>query len=211
MNFDLTSIKINYLKITYNDKDSFTHCVKSAVRNITDYEILASTKLNENLNIKTPQEVELSIACDNGLYKAKTELTRVIKEEPYLLFSVRTPKNTEFQQKREFFRVKIKEDANIIFEETKEITQLSVITYDLSANGVRIELDKKYDFPEKVKIILYLPQRIVETKAKFIRTDNEDNIIKASFQLINTPQSDLDYISQVCLKKQIEERKKNLL
>ena len=212
MKFDLNTENINYLKLTYTDKDGFTHCIKSAIRFINSFEILASAKFEEeNINIITPQEVELGIACDNGLYIAKTTLTRVEKEKSYLLFSMRKPTDMEYRQKREYFRVKLQEDANIIFEEDEQEIKISAITYDISANGVRIELEESLTFPEEVNIFLFLPQKTISVKAKYIRTDNEDDIIKASFRFENIAQQDLDYISQICFQKQLEERRKNLM
>lgn len=211
MKFDLNSENINYIKLTYKDKDGFTHCIKSAIRYINDIDILASAKFEENINIELPQEIDLGIACDNGLYKAKTTLKSIQQEHPYILFTLKKPSDMEYQQKREFFRVKLQENANIIFEENEQEINLSAITYDISANGVRIELDKHFAFPEKVRILLFLPQKIIDVKAKYIRTDEEDNIIKASFQFDHIAQQDLDYISQICIKKQIEERRKSFM
>ena len=212
MKFDLNSENINYIKLTYKDKDGFAHCIKSAIRFINSFEILVSAKFEEeNINIVTPQDVDLGIACDNGLYKAKTTLTRVEKEKSYILFSMRKPMEMEYQQNREYFRVRLQEDANIIFEENEQEIKISAITYDISANGVRIELDKHFAFPEKVNLFLYLPQKIISVNAKYIRTDEEDDIIKASFQFENIAQPDLDYISQICFQKQLEERRKNLI
>ena len=211
MKIDLTSANINYLKITYRDNDDFSHCIKAAVRYINDFEIVASAKFDEYPKIQTPQDVELGIACDNGLYKANTRLLNTTQDNSYTVFSLKIPEDIDFQQNREFFRVKLHEDANIAYEENGELKQVSAITYDISANGVRIELDNNFDFPETVKIVLFLAQKTIEAKAKYIRTDNEDNVIKASFRFENIAQSDLDYISQICLQKQLEERRKNLM
>lgn len=212
MKFDLNSENINYIKLTYKDKDGFAHCIKSAIRFINSFEILASAKLEEeDISIITPQEIDLGIACDNGLYKAKTTLTRVEKEKSYILFSMRKPTDMEYQQNREYFRVKLQEDANIIFEENEQEIKIPAITYDISANGVRIELDRHFAFPEEVNILLFLPQKMIDVKAKYIRTDNEDDVIKASFSFENLSQPDLDYISQICFQKQLEERRKNLM
>ena len=60
-------------------------------------------------------------------------------------------------------------------------------------------------------VMLFLPQRNIDVQAQYIRNDNEDHIIKASFQFVEMSQSDLDYISQLCLQKQLEERRKNLM
>lgn len=211
MKFDLNTESINYLKITYKDKEGFAHCIKAAVKYLNDFELLASAKYEENLNIETPQEIELGIACENGLYKATTILKHIENNNPYLLFSMSKPDEMEYHQNREYFRVKLQENVNIVYEENGQEKWISAITYDISANGVRVETEKIIDFPENVKIILHLPQRDIELQAKYVRTDNEDQKLKLSFHFVNVNQTDLDYIFQICFAKQLEDRRKNLL
>lgn len=211
MNFDINIENVNYLKINYKDKNNFTHCIKSAVRFIGETEILASIKYEENFNIAVPQEIELSIACDNGLYKTIATLKRIEFEGSYILFSIKKPSEMDFVQNREYFRVKVQENANISFTKNEQKINISALTYDLSAKGVRIELDENIKFPEKVTISLCFQTKIINVNAHYIRTDMEDDIIKASFQFIDIAETDLDYISQICFKKQLEERRKNLM
>ena len=56
MKFDLSKENINYLKITYKDKDGFAHCIKAAISLIGEYEILANAKSEEVLNIEVVVE-----------------------------------------------------------------------------------------------------------------------------------------------------------
>ena len=211
MKFNLNTENINYIKITYKDKNDFAHCIKAAVRLINDYELLACTKIEDKPDINIPQEVNIGIACDDGLYKTKTKLKKVEEEPPYILFSLQKPEEMEYQQKREYFRVKIQENVSILYKVDDNELTYSAITYDISANGVRVELDKNMAFPQEVRLLLFLPQKTIEVQAKYIRSDEEDQIIKASFQFEDIKQSDLDYISQVCLQKQLSERRKNLM
>ncbi len=211
MNFNLNTENINYVKITYKDRDGFAHCIKAAVRLISDYEFLASAKIEENLNIETPQEVTLGIASPNGLYTAKTVLKNVGEEPPFLLFSMKKPENLEYRQNREYFRVKINENASVIYNVGEKEEKISAITYDLSANGVRIELDEEIAFPETVRLVLYLRKREIDVQAQYVRNDKEDKIIKSSFKFIDISDQDLDYISRICLAKQLEDRRKNLM
>lgn len=211
MKFNLVKENINYVKITYLDKDNFSHCIKTAVRLINETEILTSVKLEEGTFIPVPQSVDIGIACDNGLYKSKTILRSVEFDDPYTFLSLKKPEDTEFQQNREYFRVKIQENATISFEKEEVKSQLSAITYDLSAKGVRIELDEEIDFPEEVTISLFFQNKRVDIPSKYVRNDNEDNILKASFRFTDISQADLDFISQICFKKQLEDRRKNLM
>jgi len=211
MKFNQKTENINYIKISYKDNDGFTHYIKAAVRFMSEYELVASAKLEENdISIDAPKEIELGIACDNGLYKANTILKKIEKENPYILFSIRTPDDMEFQQKREFFRVKLTENANIVYQIGEDEHRLSAMTYDISGNGVRIQLEEPIEFPEDVRLFLSLPDRLIDTKAKYIRTDEEDKILKVSFNFVDLSPSDIDYISHICFQKQMEERRKNL-
>ncbi len=211
MKFNLNTENINYVKITYKDNSDFAHCIKAAVRLISEHELLACTKIEEKLDVKIPQEVSLGIACENGLYKTSTTLKKLEEEPPYLLFSMNKPSEMEYQQKREYFRVKLRENISIIYQSEEQEKKYSAVTYDISANGVRVELDKNMSFPSDVKLLLFLPQKTIEVSAHYIRSDEEDQIIKASFRFDDIPQSDLDYISQICFRKQLEERRKNLM
>ena len=211
MRFDINKENINYIKINYLDSDNCSHCIKAAVRLIGEFELLVSIKSEEKIFIPTPQSVELGIACDNGLYKAKTILKKVEYDAPYILFSLKKPEEMELQQNREYFRVKLQENANVIYEKDEQPVQFSAITYDISAKGVRIELEEEIEFPEKVVLLLFFENKTIEVNAKYIRTDVDDNIIKASFQFTDISEIDLDFISQICFKKQLEERRKSLL
>ena len=211
MKFNLNTENINYVKITYKDNNDFAHCIKAAIRLITEHELLACIKVDELPDINVPQEVSLGIACENGLYKTKTILKKIEEDDAYMLLSIQRPDEVEYQQKREYFRVKIKENVSILYTLNEQNITYSGITYDISAKGVRIELDKVTDFPEEVKLVLYLPQKTINVQAKYIRSDEDDKILKASFQFVNIAQSDLDYVSQVCFRKQLEERRKNFM
>ena len=211
MKFNLNTENINYVKITYRDSNNFAHCIKAAVRLITEREFLVCTKTEEIPDIKTPQEVSLGIACDNGLYNTKTILKKTEKDSSYLLFSMEKPDDMEYQQKREYFRVKVSENITVMYEQEEKLVKYPAITYDISANGVRVELEKNMVFPENVRLLLFLPEKTIDVKAEYIRSDDEDQIKKAAFRFRNISQQDLDYISQVCFRKQLEERRKNLM
>ena len=212
MKLNLNIDNVNYIKIVYKDKNDYAHCIKASLKRMDEREILACAKFEESLFIDVPQNVMISIACDNGLYKAVTQLKYIEKEEPYIFFTMSLPDDIEYQQKREYFRVKINENALISYEvEDGKAKSISCETYDLSANGVRLMLDVRYDIPSIVNIKLYLPKKTIDVDAKYIRTDEEDNILKASFSFVDLKDSDLDCISQICFQKQLEARRKSLM
>ena len=207
-NFDISNV--NYIKIIYKDENAFPHCIKAALKDINEHSIYASAKFDENLFIKTPQYVELGIITDTGLYKAFSDLKYITKEPPYVFFTIKTPDDMEYHQNREFFRVKMDENATISYLEGEQEKQISCETYDISANGVRLIMDSYVEFPEVVRITLHLPNKDIVTDAKYVRKDEEDGILKFSFSYTDIKEADLDYISQICFKKQLELRRKML-
>lgn len=211
MRFDLKPKNINYIKIIYKDSNSFLHMTKAAVKRIDSKEIFASARFEENWFIKTPQDIEVSFICENGLYKARTELKYTDKDDEFIYFALKIPEEVEYRQSREYFRVRLQEKVFISYTKDNQEHCIECLTHDISANGLCVILPQITDFPEEVNIILKLREKDILTKAKFIRTDNEDDILKASFNFENLKERDMDYISQICIQKQIENRKSVLL
>lgn len=203
---------VNYIKIRYLDNDGFSHCTKAAINRISEVDIFATAKSEENMIIKTPIDAEVSIVADNGLYKAHTDIKRMEKDGDYVNFILKKPDEIDYQQNREYFRVKISENANITYkDEANTEHNIACVTSDISANGVSMIVDENYNIPEIVKIKLYFPEKTITSDAKFVRIDEEDGIKKLSFNYTDLKEHDLDYISQICLKKQLEQRRKALM
>lgn len=211
MNFDLNLEDINYIKILYKDRYNFSHYLKAAIQKLENKYIFAGVKSEKNINIDTPQEVVLSFISDNGLYRSKTTLNfvRFDEKEEYLFFSLITPKEVEYQQNREYFRVNLQGNARLIYKNKNEDVSILATIHDISANGVRLVFSEPVKIPEEenVTLDLFFPQKEISTSAKFIRTDEDDDQYKASFHFINLSTRDLDYISRLCLKKQLENKR----
>ena len=203
MKFNLNLDNINYIKIVYKDRDENTCCTKAAIKNMSEREIFACAKFEEGLNIQTPQEISLSFVCENGLYRTNTTLKYLGKDAPYIFFGIKTPLGLEYQQNREYFRVRMEEDVILTIDKTSVPCKV----HDISANGIRVVLPKKLELPEEVMLDILFSPKNVKTKAKFIRTDNEDNTLKASFEFVGMSEADMDLISQKCIKKQLEYRR----
>lgn len=206
MKFNLNFENINYIKIVYKNRDDETCCTKAAIKRIGEREIFACAKFDEGINIQTPQDVTLSFICDNGLYRTNTVLKFIEPDEPYVFFTLKTPDELEFQQNREYFRVKLTESAYIIHNGKI----IPCKTCDISANGVRLILPEQINDLDEIVIDILFKPKDVRAKAKYVRTDDEDGIIKTSFQFIDLPESDVDIISQKCIQKQLE-AKRNIL
>ena len=210
MKFNLDTENINYVKITYKDNENFSHCVKSAIKQINDREIRTCVKTEEKIFIKTPQGVEMSFASDNGLYKTSATLKNVEWDEPYTFFIIQTPDDIEYEQNREYFRVKIEKDLVLTYFDGLESKRIYCKSYDLSANGIKIVMNEQISLPEVVTLDITLPKKHVITKAINIRSDNEDGIYKISFSFKDLSEQDKDYISQICIQKQLENKRQKL-
>ena len=210
MKLNTNTDSLKYIKISYRDNDDFKHVTKAVIKDINNIDIYACIKYEEQLHIKTPQEVDISIASENGIYRANTTLKSINFQDKYIFFYLKNPNEFDFEQNREYFRVKLNENAIVSYVYNEDTKQISCETYDISANGVRLVLDKRLPFPDIVQIKIFLPQKTITTEAKPIRFDKDDNINKASFSFTDIKEADLDYISQICLQKQLENRRNSI-
>ena len=206
MNFSLNIDDIKYVKLTCKDKDNNEFCTKAAIHDINERQFYVSAKQEEFINIPFPQEITISFVCENGLYITKSELTFAEFNEPHIFFTIKTPQGIDYQQNREYFRVKMNEKAILYFPNTK----IDCSIYDISASGIRLILDKKYDIPEKVEIEMIFPSRNIRVKAKFVRFDEENEHIKAACHFYSLPENIRDLISQICIQKQLTDKRNSL-
>ena len=207
MKFNLDLDNINYIKITFKTKDNTPSCTKAAIKRIGEKEVLACARFDEEMDMETPQEVLISFICVNGLYRTKTLLKYIENDAPYVYFTLKTPEGLEYQQNREYFRIKMEENAVLSFDNTV----VSCKTYDISASGVKLVIPHKIDDLDEVVIDLLFDPKNVRTKAKFVRYDEDDNILKAAFKFINLPESSIDIISQKCIQKQLEYKRNSAM
>lgn len=207
MKFNLEVENIKYLKIVYKDKNDVGHITKAAVKSVSEREIIACAKFEDGLNINTPQDVSLSFVCENGLYKAFSQLKYIENAAPYVLFAIKTPDEIEYRQSREYFRVKM--DANVLLSFGNNSVSCKI--YDISANGIRLKLNEEIEIPKRVKLDILFADKEVKTDAEYIRTDNEDGILKASFCYKNLAENIRDIISQKCIQKQLIDKRNALM
>ena len=204
-NLDLNSVK--YIKILYQDAVGNPATAKVALKRVDNREILTCTKFEEGLEIPTPQEIILSIICNDGLYRTKTKLKSDENDEPYTFFILETPSGIEYQQNREYFRVAVKYDCTYSTSTYYETKQIKAQTYDISANGVSLIFPIHEISVNNANLCLKINDKEINTKLKFIRSEKCENGYKFSFMFSKISTSDQDYISQVCIKKQLEQRK----
>lgn len=204
-NFNLEDIK--YIKLLYKDSDGSPCTVKAAIKRINEKEIMACAKFEDGLTIETPQEITLSIICNDGLYRTKTKLIEIENDEPYTFFTLETPQGLEYQQNREYFRVSANFDCVYFITAPEGIREYRAKTYDISANGVSIILASHIISAGDSKLDMLIEGRIIEAQIRYVRGERVENGYKISFTYTKIAESDRDYISQVCIKKQLEQRR----
>ena len=204
-NFRLEDIK--YVKILYRDANENPATIKAALKRINEREIFACAKFNENIDIKTPQDVSLSIICHDGLYRTKTKLKSVENEPPYALFFLETPQGIEYQQNREYFRIPVNYKCIYKIEENDEKKEFRANVVDISANGISIELPTHSISEGASEIEIGINSKIVLAKIRYVRSEKTNNGYKISFAYTKISEQDRDLISQVCLQKQLEQRR----
>ena len=210
MKFNLDLDEIKYIKISYKDVLNETHSMKAAIKSVNDREITACTKFEDGLDIETPQEITLSIVNKDGLYKTKTILKSFENDEPYIFFFLSTPNGLEYQQNREYFRVPINLDCVYSVHQYDEVIRINATTINLSANGICINIPNLVVAEQDAYISFSAQNKKIEVKLKYIRSEKTNTGYSASFAFINLSETDRDLISQICIKKQLEQKRSSL-
>lgn len=207
-NFNLEDIK--YIKISYKDDFNNTRSIKAGIKNITEREITACSKFEDVLKIETPQEIILSIVCKDGLYKTKTILKSAENDEPYTFFFLNTPQGFEYQQNREYFRVPINIDCAYFVKHDDGLLKIDAKTVNISANGICISIPNLIISEKEAYINFDTEQKTIETKVKYVRSEKTTDGYLVSFAYVDFSDADRDLVSQICIKKQLEQRRNSL-
>ena len=161
MKFSFKLEEIKYVKLGYKDSEGYIENSKAAIKEINEKQILACARFNDGIELDLPQEIDFSVICNDGIYKTKTILKSVEKDEPYVFFVLETPVGIEYQQNREYFRVPVKYDCIYNIREDGSIKEFSAQTADISANGVSIilpthtiseEIYDYFDFEDSISL-----------------------------------------------------------
>lgn len=208
MKFNLDIDDIKYLKILYKDNNGQPALIKTALKKIDDKTIITCAKNDkEDFNIKTPQEVTLSIICQDGLYRTTTKIKSCSYEHPYLFIFLETPDGLEYQQNREYFRVLADFNCSYYVNYEDCSRNFNVKTYDISANGVSILLPCHAVSENDSEIDMMIDDRIVHAKIRYVRSEKFDDGYKVSFTYTDISTQDRDCISKACIKKQLENKR----
>ena len=211
MKFNLSIDNIKYVKILYANAAGNPVSIKAAIKQIDDREIITCLKHEENFDIKTPQLVTLSIICSEGLYRTQTKLKSYTNQTPYTYLYLETPGSLEYQQNREYFRIPASYNCIYYVQNNGQPAKFQAQTADISANGISINLPVHVFSEEDAEIEIMVEERLVSAKIRYIRSEKTDDGYKLSFTYTDISNRDRDYISQICIKKQLEEkRSKNI-
>lgn len=210
MKFNFNIDDIRYIKISYKDINGEAHSIKAGIKNINEREITACSKFENELEIETPQEITLNIVCKEGLYKTKTILKSVENDEPYAFFFLNTPQGFEYQQNREYFRVPINMDCVYSIRQDDELVRINAKTVNLSANGICICVPKPLVTEQDAYVSFSAGAKNIETRIRFIRSEKTNEGYNMSFAYVNISETDRDLISQICIKKQLEQKRSSL-
>ena len=204
MEFNLKLEDIRYVNIKYRNSEGLASAVKAGVKKIGTREILAAGKFEEDIFIKYPQEVVVDFICFDGLHQGVTNLVSVAKEEPYVFFIFYKPEEMEHQQNREYFRVLASFECIYKMDNTEFKTK----TFDISAGGVSIVLEGDNNFESISEITLAINNKVLVIPVRYVRSTKAEEEHIGSFQFTNITSMNRDFIAQVCLQIQLEERRK---
>jgi len=207
MRFNIDLEDIRYIKILYKDTDGHPCTVKAAIKKFDDKEILACSRVEDKISIKTPQDVTLSIICPDGLYRTKTRLKSIITEDLYIFYVLEPPMGLEYQQNREYFRVQVEYDCVYSLKIDGKIEHYKAKTYDISANGVSIVLPEHLISVEDCYLEILVEGIEIRTKIRYIRSEKTDDGYKLSYTFTQLTNEDRDLISRVCIQKQLEQKR----
>ena len=203
MKFKLNIEYIKYVKI---------HCngitIRAEVKSINEKNILLYVKYNADyLNLRS-QEVSANFICIDGLYKIRTTLLCFEKAEPYLVIVLKTPTEMDFEQKRNFFRIESSDGCICETNIDGIVSQYSGVIKNISANGV-CAIFSNYFIIDGICVFKFkLDNKEFSLKSRFVRSENYNNSYKVSLTFADISESDKDFISKVCLKKQFENKRK---
>ena len=206
--FDLDDIK--YVKILYTDKDGNPNLIKANIKFVEANTIIIAKKIEDLPFIPTPQEITLSVICNDGLYRTKTLLKLTRYDEPNLFLYINIPQGMDYQQNREYFRVEVNLPCEYTYTEDNEIRKITTTTCDISANGVSVILPDNRENDTNTEIVIYVSNRTISAKLRYVRCDKIDYGYKLSYAFTQINEKDRDAISQMCIKKQLEQKRARL-
>lgn len=210
MKFSFKLEDIKYVKIAYKDYNGSVATIKAAMKEVNENEILICTKYREDFYIDLPQEIDFSVICNDGIYKTKTILKSIDNHEPYAFIILETPVGIEYQQNREYFRVPVTYNCIYRIYQNNETFDYNATVYDISANGVSLILPEHIISENLSDLVINFDGIEISLRAKYVRSEKHEKGYKISFSYVNISELDRDFISQICIKKQLEQQRNRI-
>lgn len=201
LSFNLENI--NYLELTcvVNGK---VQVLKLAVREKREFDFHAVVPNLGSIHVETPQEVMLKFVCRDGVYKTNTVLKDVYEEGDNTSFIIENPKTLDYQQNREYFRILAEYECVYTVDTDNGVESLEAVTYDISAGGVSIIVDKSVFSTDESSILIMAPERHIRSHLKFVRCEAYDSAYKISFEFTDLSEADFTLLSEMCVDAQLK-------
>ncbi len=118
-----------------------------------------------------------------------------------------TPESLEYQQNREYFRIPVSYNCVYYVQNNNQPAAFQAQTTDISANGVSIILPVHVFSEDDADIEIMVEERLISAKIRYIRSEKIGDGYKLSFKFTDISGRDRDYISQICIQKQLEDKR----
>ena len=211
MKFNLKLENIKYVKMFCKDSNGDSISIKTGIKSITESQIILLTRYSDSYTSIPPQEIDADIVCDDGIYSIKTRIKKVEKETPYIIYILESVQEMDYKQNREFFRIPYKTECICETNIQGEISHYCGETINISANGMKVVFPNCFITNGVCKISFIIENKKFELQSCYIRSENIDNEYLISFSFTKINDSEREFLLQFCLKKQLEQRRKNLI
>ena len=209
MKFSFNVEEVKYVKLLCMKDGENPVCIKAALQSIDDNDVVVRIERNENIDLEYSQEITMSIICKDGLYRTKTKMKSFKIAPESISLYLEVPTQLEYQQNREYFRVAAEYDCVYYAKTNEGPVNITAKTIDLSGNGICILLPVLAISEEDADLDIMLEEKLIRVKVKYIRSAKIEEGYKVAFTFTRISLSDQDYISKLCIKKQLEMRRNN--
>ena len=203
LNFNLDDIK--YLRLEYGT-DGRDFSTKLALKEKRENDFIAIIPADNEFSLHTPQKVFLTFICDDGLYKTRTTVKEIIKDDEFYNVVIDNPETLDYQQNREYYRILAEYDCIYTVETADGMESFNAVTYDISAGGVSIITTENIVPTRETSLVIFMPDRDLKTHLQFVRCEAlENNEYKLSFIFTDLAEKDFEMLSELCVKKQLSQ------
>ena len=211
----------------------YVHCTYGTIRYTEHFSLKAVTDeyvlITTNISTITPNDkdtVRICLYCSNGIFKFESEIIKTEEIFPYQFWYIKTPKNFEVTQQRNFYRTVfcLSTVVTVSFN-NGEKKLIPCSAHDISGNGISLvvspqlhssQLEQFINKPNfaqyaKFAICIKFPNREIHTVIRFIHKRVLNPTAKTmlyafKFETINP--SDSEFIAKQCLAKQLSDNQK---